>query len=195
MRPERCFTGPSPTQRSPRDSPRVLSHGLFREYQRRRGLGPRTGQHQDLPPQGISLKSVTTLRQLAAERGRIPERARRMWCGSTKRLSSVDHFLRIKAVHRLAREDLKKATVYRMTDSGEAGAQIRESNRIQRYNIWKMGQAAWKWARQAAVSGDSTLDERQYFLAKRRYLQCLSRLDKQVDTQVDTQVDERAERS
>ena len=109
MRPERCFTGPSPTQRSPRDSPRVLSHGLFREYQRRRGLGARTGQHQDLPPQEISLKSVTTLRQLAAERGRIPERARRMWCGSTKRLSSVDHFLRIKAVHRLAREDLKKA--------------------------------------------------------------------------------------
>ena len=70
--------------------------------------GARTGQHQDLPPQGISLKSVTTLRQLAAERGRIPERARRMWCGSTKRLSSVDHFLRIKAVHRLAREDLDK---------------------------------------------------------------------------------------
>jgi hypothetical protein len=171
-----------------------------------------------------------------------------MWCGSTKRLSSVDHFLRIKAVHRLAREDLKKAkasgkfvtvcigwekdlamhrldlgknhleaalaetlckrrlqeyaaqafelaTVYRMTDSGEAGAQIREFNRIQRYNIWKMGQAAWKWARQAAASGDSTLDERQYFLAKRRYLQCLSRLDKQEDKQVDTQVDERAERS
>lgn len=82
-----------------------------------------------------------------------------------------------------------------MTDSGEAGAQIRESNRIQRYNIWKMGQAAWKWARQAAASGDSTLDERQYFLAKRLNLQCLSRLDKQEDKQVDTQVDERAERS
>lgn len=94
MRPERCFTGPSPTQRSSRGSPRVLAHGLFREYQRRRGLGPRTGQHQDLPPQGISLKSVTTLRQLAAERGEEPERARRMWCGPTKRLSSVDHFLR-----------------------------------------------------------------------------------------------------
>ena len=89
----------------------------------------------------------------------------------------------------------KLATVYRMTDSGKAGAQIRESNRIQWYNIWKMGQAAWKWARQAAASGDSTLDERHYFLAKPRYLQCLSRLDKQVEKQVEKQVDERAEGS
>ena len=69
------------------------------------------------------------------------------------------------------------AMVYKLTDSGEAMLQILESNRIQRYNIWKMGQAAWTRARQAVASGDSALAEREYFLAKRRYLQCLSRLE------------------
>jgi hypothetical protein len=69
------------------------------------------------------------------------------------------------------------AMVYKLTKSGEAMLQMRESNQILRYNIWKMGQAAWTRARQAAASGDSTQAQRQYLLAKHRYLQCLSRLE------------------
>jgi len=67
--------------------------------------------------------------------------------------------------------------VYRQTQSGDAFRMLRESNRIQRYNLWQMARASWRQARESATAGDSAAADDEYLTAKRRYLQCLSRLE------------------
>lgn len=69
------------------------------------------------------------------------------------------------------------ALVYRRTQSGEAFKMLRESNRIQRYNLWQMARASWRQANGMAAAGDTAAADAEYLTAKRRYLECLSRLE------------------
>ena len=79
------------------------------------------------------------------------------------------------------------ALVYRQTQSGDAFRMLRESNRIQRYNLWQMARASWRQARAAATAGDSATADDEYLTAKRRYLECLSRLEESKKPAVTTE--------
>ena len=69
------------------------------------------------------------------------------------------------------------AMVYQRSHSGAALAVMRKSNRIQRYNLWQMARVAWQNAKRAVEAGDKEEADDQFFHAKQRYLQCLSRLE------------------
>ena len=55
---------------------------------------------------------------------------------------------------------------------------MREANRIQRYNLWQMARVAWKGAKALAKAGRITEADDEFLVAKRYYLQCLSRLER-----------------
>tara|TARA_B100000686_G_C16716517_1_gene932367 strand:- start:262 stop:1503 length:1242 start_codon:yes stop_codon:yes gene_type:complete len=70
------------------------------------------------------------------------------------------------------------AMVHQRTKGPDALGILRKNNRIQRYNMWKMGQAHWGKAKRAAVAGKYDIAEKHYMQAKRRYLQALVRIEK-----------------
>lgn len=70
------------------------------------------------------------------------------------------------------------AMVYQRSKSGEALRIMRESNRIQRYNLWQLARLSWKQAKQAAAERRVDEADDLYFQSKQRYLQCLSRLER-----------------
>ena len=70
------------------------------------------------------------------------------------------------------------AMVYQRCKSGEALRVMREANRIQRYNLWQMARVAWKGAKALAKAGRITEADDEFLVAKRYYLQCLSRLER-----------------
>jgi hypothetical protein len=70
------------------------------------------------------------------------------------------------------------AMVFQRSKTGAAITVLREANKIQRYNLWQMGRAAWRQAQLAVKSGEIEEAKDQYFTAKQRYLQTLSRLER-----------------
>ena len=69
------------------------------------------------------------------------------------------------------------AMVHRMKASGDALILMIKANRIQRDYLWRMAKSHWKRAKKADKSGDLALAGEEYLLAKRRYLQALSRIE------------------
>ncbi|MEE2657978.1 MAG: hypothetical protein VX733_05690 [Candidatus Latescibacterota bacterium] len=71
------------------------------------------------------------------------------------------------------------AMVYRLSgSSGDALKIMRDSNRILRYNIWQMARVAHQNAKAAVKAGNAELADDEFFLAKQRYLEALSRLER-----------------
>ncbi len=70
------------------------------------------------------------------------------------------------------------AMVFQRSKAGTAITVLREANKIQRYNLWQMGRAAWRQAQLAVKSGKIEEADAQFFTAKQRYLQTLSRLER-----------------
>ena len=69
------------------------------------------------------------------------------------------------------------AMVHQLRDSPEALKIMIKANRIQRDYLWRMAKAHWKTARKAAADADHAAASEQFLLAKRRYLQSLSRIE------------------
>ena len=69
------------------------------------------------------------------------------------------------------------AMVHQLKDSPEALKYMIKANRIQRDYLWRMAKAHWKTARKAAVAADHAAAGEAFLLAKRRYLQSLSRIE------------------
>ena len=69
------------------------------------------------------------------------------------------------------------AMVFQRTKAGAAITVLREANKIQRYNLWQMGRAAWRQAQLAIKSGNVKEADDHFFTAKQRFLQTLSRLE------------------
>jgi hypothetical protein len=69
------------------------------------------------------------------------------------------------------------AMVHRMDPSGDALSLMIKANRIQRDYLWRMAKSHWKRAKKADNVGDLALAGEEYLLAKRRYLQALSRIE------------------
>ena len=67
--------------------------------------------------------------------------------------------------------------VFQRTKAGAAITVLREANKIQRYNLWQMGRAAWRQAQLAIKSGNVKEADDHFFTAKQRFLQTLSRLE------------------
>ena len=70
------------------------------------------------------------------------------------------------------------AMVFQRSKTGAAITVLREANKIQRYHLWQMGRAAWRQAQLAVKSGKIEEADDQFFTAKQRYLQTLSRLER-----------------
>ena len=69
------------------------------------------------------------------------------------------------------------AMVHRMRASGDALILMIKANRMQRDYLWRMAKSHWRRAKKADGSGDLALAGEEYLLAKRRYLQALSRIE------------------
>ncbi|MEE3264645.1 MAG: hypothetical protein VX290_17520, partial [Candidatus Latescibacterota bacterium] len=76
------------------------------------------------------------------------------------------------------------AMVFQRSKTGAAITVLREANKIQRYNLWQMGRAAWRQAQLAVKSGKAEEADAQFFTAKQRYLQTLARLERSRQTAV-----------
>ena len=67
------------------------------------------------------------------------------------------------------------AMVYQRKPSGTALSGIRQVNQIQRDYLYRMALLSWQRAKVAAAAGRSEEADEYYFLAKRRFLQCMAR--------------------
>ena len=69
------------------------------------------------------------------------------------------------------------AMVYQRKPSPEALAAVRQINEVQRSYLYRMALVSWQKARAAAEAGNRVEAEDHYFMANKRFLQCMSRLN------------------